>query len=230
MRLGRPATAVNSTGGPSVYRPGMPKEPAQRATPSWMPRPTRLNALAVVATLVATFSGQGTTPVLAASTPNRVAGHASQVALRTADPAYQPRPKSGRSYVAPTPKTIAPTNSLGAEKLNLRTQTSRTFASGARQLTTLIYGDPVNYRDPSGTWQAIDNNLVATHLAHYAFTNKANRYVASLPADIGSAPIRVELGSAWLTLSLQGARGSGAVSGSTATYSHVLPGVDVVVA
>ncbi len=113
--------------------------------------------------------------------------------------------------------------------LSSASQNSRTFSSGGRQLTTLVYPDSVNYRDASGTWQAIDNSLVKTGLAHYTYQNKANRYTVYLPADIASAPIRIAFGSSWLTFSLQGAKGAGSLSGSVSTYRGALPGVTVVV-
>jgi RHS repeat-associated protein len=120
-------------------------------------------------------------------------------------------------------------NASGTEKQNLRTRNSRTFSNGGRQLTTLVYADSVNYRDSSGAWQAIDNSLVKTGLAHYAYQNKANRYTVYLPADLATAPIRIVFGSSWLTLSLQGAKGIATMAGSTASYRNALPGVSVVI-
>lgn len=198
--------------------------------------PRRINALALAIAVIAAFGIQPLTPAEAAALGSQSAHTASARTSQatpnpTIDPAYQPPAKHGTSYVAPLP-TLKPASSpasFGAEKLNLRTQNSRTFSSGPRQLTTLVYPDSVNYRDPSGTWQAVDDSLVRTALAQYAYQNKANRYSIYLPADIGNAPIRIALGSSWVTFSIQGAKGVGSISGSVATYRSALPGVTVIV-
>jgi len=96
-------------------------------------------------------------------------------------------------------------------------------------LTTVIYSQSVNFRDAAGSWQAIDDSLVKTSLAPYSYQNNANRYSVYLPSDIGSAPVRVQIGSNWLTFSLSGAKGGGRISGSVADYANVLPGVSVVI-
>jgi len=158
---------------------------------------------------------------------HRQPAHLTAGSTSAVDPAYEPAPKHGTNYVAPATKTASGKDSPGAEKLSLRTRNSRTIGSGGRQLTTLVYPESINYRDASGTWQAIDNSLVKTSLARYTFQNKANRYIAYLPSDIAGAPIRITLGSSWLTFSLQGARGAGSISGSVMTYRNALPGVNV---
>jgi len=145
------------------------------------------------------------------------------------DPAYEPPPKHGTNYTAPSAKSGTSKGSLGAEKLNLRTRNSKTFSGGGRQLTTLVYPDSINYRGPSGVWQTIDDSLVKSALPGYSYQNKANRYAVFLPSDISSAPIRIAIGSNWLTFTLEGAKGAASVAGSTATYRNALPGVTVVV-
>ena len=198
--------------------------------------PSRIKSIAVAVAVFATFTVQPPTPAQAAELwAHRTESQSSRTLTAPTgpgvDPAYEPPAKHGVNYVAPTAKVkqAAPGSSTGSENLNLRTRNSRTFASGGRQLTTLIYTDSVNYRDASGTWQPIDDSLVKTGLAQYAYQNKANRYTVYLPADIASAPIRVALGSSWLTFSVQGAKGAGSISGSAATYRDALPGVTVVV-
>jgi RHS repeat-associated protein len=191
--------------------------------------PGRVNALGLGVAVLAAVAFQALTPAQAAALWSQSAHaqvvHASK-SQPGSDPAYEPPPKHGTNYVAPTPKAGS---SKSIEKLNLRTRNSRTFSSGGRQLTTLVYPESVNYRDVSGTWQAIDNTLVKTSAKGYADQNKANRYIIYLPADIASQPIRIATGSSWLTFSLQGATGTLAISGSTATYRNVVPGVDVVI-
>jgi RHS repeat-associated protein len=191
--------------------------------------PGRARALGLGVAVVAAVAFQPLTPAQAAALWSQGA-HAQVVHAAKPkpgnDPAYEPPPKHGTNYVAPTPKAGS---SKTSEKLNLRTRNSRTFSSGGRQLTTLVYPESVNYRDASGAWQAIDNSLVKTSAKGYADQNKADRYTVYLPADIASQPIRISTGSSWLTFSLQGAKGTLVISGSTATYRNVLPGVDVVI-
>ena len=193
--------------------------------------PGRIKALAVAGAVIASLAFQPLTPAQAAALWAPNAHSASTRTVQTAsrggnDPAYEPPAKHGTSYTAPTPKAKP---STPFEKTNLRTRNSRTFSNGGRQLTTLVYPDSVNYRDASGAWQPIDNSLVKTGLAHYAYQNKANRYTVYLPADLASAPIRITFGASWLTFSLQGAKGTGTMTGSTASYRNALPGVSVVV-
>jgi RHS repeat-associated protein len=196
----------------------------------------RIESIAITAALLGSFILQPPTPAQAAAlwtqkAPPRSSRAVQNQAEAGVDPAYQPPAKHGVNYVAPTAKSqpAASSSSPGSEKLNLRTRNSRTLASGGRQLTTLVYTDSVNYRDASGTWQAIDDSLIKTGTAHYAYQNKANRYTVYLPADIATAPIRVAVGSSWLTFSLQGSKGASSISGSAATYRDALPGVTVVV-
>jgi len=193
---------------------------------------TRLTPIAVLGALIMSVMIQPPTPAEAAAlwaqSLHKTASHAPRGApAANVDPPYQPPAKHGTNYVAPTAKKSS--GATKSERTNLRTRTSRTFSDGGRQLTTLVYAESVNYRDKTGTWQTIDDSLAKTGTAGYAYQNRANRYVALLPADIASAPIRVELGSAWITFNLSGAKGAAAVTGATATYTDALPGVSVVV-
>ena len=195
--------------------------------------PSRIKALAIAGAVISSFAFQPLTPAQAAALWTQNSHNASRTlpaAPRAGnDPAYHPPAKHGTSYTAPTPKAKSGSTTAPSEKTNLRTRNSRTFSSGGRQLTTLVYADSVNYRDSSGAWQAIDSSLVKTGLAHYAYQNKANRYTVYLPADLGTAPIRITFGSSWLTFGLQGAKGSSSMAGSVASYRNALPGVTVVV-
>jgi RHS repeat-associated protein len=195
--------------------------------------PRRLNALAIGVAMLAAVSFQPLTPAQAAALWTQSHDARAQVSKFSSqsgsDPAYEPPPKHGTNYVAPTPKSSASKGSVGVEKLNLRTPNSRTFTGSGRQLITDIYAQSVNYRDAGGAWQAVDNGLVKSNQPQYGYQNKANRYALSLPTDIGGAPIRIQVGSAWATFTLVGAHGSVSVSGSTATYRNALPGVSVMV-
>lgn len=197
--------------------------------------PSRIKALAVMGAVISAFAFQPLTPAQAAKlwiqNTHTASVRTAQPTPRTgSDPAYHPPAKHGTSYKAPAPPAKPGSkNPSATEKTNLRTRNSRTFSNGGRQLTTLVYADSVNYRDGSGAWQAIDDSFVKTGLANYAYQNKANRYTVYLPADIGTAPTRIAFGSSWLTFSLQGAKGSGSIAGSVASYRNALPGVTVVV-
>jgi RHS repeat-associated protein len=101
------------------------------------------------------------------------------------------------------------------------TENSRTWESDGL-VTTRIFSAPVNFKGPGGGWQPIENQLVAVGSA---FENRANRYRVRLPRDLSTGPVRVSIGSAWVTFALVGGRGHAVVKGNTATYPSVLPGV-----
>jgi len=105
-----------------------------------------------------------------------------------------------------------------------RTRTSRTYKD-ARGYVTEIYPGAINYQAASGAWLPIDNTLVASHLAGFAYQNKANSYSAYLRADAGA--VRFATASGYVEFSLTGAAGKGSASGDTATYPNALPGVDL---
>jgi RHS repeat-associated protein len=195
----------------------------------------RIKSIGVAISVVAAFALQPPSPAQAAALwshhAHSLGTHISTAASNSgSDPAYEPKPAAnGRNYTAPaaSPKS---SGSSAVEKANLRTRTSRTYAGSGRQLTTVIYGQSVNYRDAAGSWLPIDDSLVKTKLVPYSYQNKANRYTVYLPSDLGSAPVRVQVGSSWFTFSLDGAKGVPQISGSVANYANVLPGVSVVIA
>ncbi len=197
----------------------------------------RIKSIGVAISVVAAFALQPPSPAQAAALwshhAHSLGTHISTAASNSgSDPAYEPKPAAnGRNYTAPA-SAASPKSSggSGVEKANLRTRTSRTYAGSGRQLTTVIYGQSVNFRDAGGSWQTIDDSLVKTKLVPYSYQNKANRYTVYLPSDVGSAPVRVQIGSSWFTFSLDGAKGAPHISGSVANYANVLPGVSVVIA
>jgi RHS repeat-associated protein len=111
------------------------------------------------------------------------------------------------------------------ERTELRTRTSRTYANPDGSFSAVISPGSVNYRDDSGDWQTIENTLVPTSTPGYAWKNQANRYDLFLPPRAESAPVKASLGKDWVSFSLVGARGAASVSGPTADYGEVLPGV-----
>lgn len=104
---------------------------------------------------------------------------------------------------------------------HLRTQTSRTYFEHGMYIAQLFPGS-INYQDSHGAWQPIDNTLVPSTRPGDAYQNKANRYTASFPSSLGTAPIHVETTAGSIDFSLPGASGPAAVSGASIQYS--LPG------
>src|SRR5207248_863223 len=50
---------------------------------------------------------------------------------------------------------------VGARELpGRRTATSNTYANPDGSFTTSMFNEPVNFQDPSGVWQPIDNSVV----------------------------------------------------------------------
>ena len=87
-----------------------------------------------------------------------------------------------------------------------------------------MFAGPVNYRDASGEWRAIDNTLARDG---GAFSNVANGYDVRLPARLEDAPIKVSEGADWLTLEPVGARGPALVHGNASAYLNAWPRTDV---
>lgn len=108
---------------------------------------------------------------------------------------------------------------------SFRTEFSNTFVGANGVDVARVYSRPVNYRAADGSWDPIDDSLVASG-AGYA--NRADSYKVFLPSDAGSAVRMTAADGAWASLSIDGTRSSSAkVSGSTATYANVLPGVSL---
>jgi hypothetical protein len=103
---------------------------------------------------------------------------------------------------------------------------SRTYRASNGSFVDAISAASVNYKDSSGSWQPIDNSLT-TDSSGSAHVNKANRYTATLPNDLASAPVRVDFGSSWVTQQIQGASATGSVDGATETYAGALPSTSV---
>jgi YD repeat-containing protein len=133
----------------------------------------------------------------------------------------------------PQPVITAPTGHFqGAERrsqeiVSLRTQSSKSYQNEFGAYETVLHGGSIHYRNPQGQWADIDNSMVQDGTAGYRFRNQANRYETHLPPGIGNAPVRFELDNDWVSFRLNGAQGAGASSGSTVSYTDVLPGVDV---
>ena len=143
---------------------------------------------------------------------------------------------------APAAGGRRPHRSAGAEVVELRSESSRTFVSDQGAYETVFSSTPVNFRNDNGQWEPIDNTLVTDQAPGDGYRNRANRFQVGLPSALGVAPVRVADGQRWVDLSLlqpatgtdpaaarQAARsGPVAVVGSTARYPEAFPGVDVV--
>jgi hypothetical protein len=110
------------------------------------------------------------------------------------------------------------------EDPSLRTSHSTTDVDSSGRHTVRIYAGPVHFRDASGSWQSIDNTLVADGAGNV--TNAANTYRASLPSDV-SSPVQFTTAGGSVSFQLLGAHGGRNVQGDHATYAAALPGVDV---
>jgi RHS repeat-associated protein len=87
-----------------------------------------------------------------------------------------------------------------------------------------FYQGSVNYRDGNGDWQPIDDTLVPTFAAGYAYRNKANAYTAELPQNIQS-PVRVSFKGESIEVNLEGAQGLGITNGPSADFTNAFTGV-----
>ena len=123
---------------------------------------------------------------------------------------------------------VAPV-SLGAlrEVPSFRTQYSDTYASASGVYQAKVYSGPVNYRAADGSWQPIDDSLVATGLG---FVNRANSYQVHLPSSLAAGPVQLTVGGDSVSMRVEGTSSAArmaSVSGSTAVYAGVLQGLDV---
>ena len=110
------------------------------------------------------------------------------------------------------------------EVQNLRTQYSNTYLEAGGQRKTVFSTVPVNYKDASGKWSAIDSSLVPT--VSGGWHNAANDISIQLPASL-SQPVILARGNDRIGFSLIGAQGTGRAAGSSVTYSNVLPSTNV---
>lgn len=88
--------------------------------------------------------------------------------------------------------------------------------------TTTTHSLPVNYQDDAGAWHPIDNTLVPASGGTYEAQNAAAAYVAKIPEDPATTPVRFSIDADWVTMRLHGADNTApAIEGSSATLSNV---------
>ncbi|MGN6586911.1 MAG: DNRLRE domain-containing protein, partial [Solirubrobacterales bacterium] len=99
-----------------------------------------------------------------------------------------------------------------------RTATSDTYRLGPGELETRVFGTPVNYLDPEGDWQPIEEGLEPQPDGS-GLENGANAFDLTLPERLGAAPVRLTLGDQWVAVRLMGADSQPAeLEGSEASY------------
>jgi RHS repeat-associated protein len=95
---------------------------------------------------------------------------------------------------------------------------------GSGQAETVVSPQPVNYRDGSGRWQPINDDLESNGAT---LTNVADAYHASLPENLGAGVVSVQQDGRSVGFSLLGADATAETAGQTATYTEALDGTDV---
>ena len=192
-----------------------------RSTTQW-----RMALIVVLMGLVGTLSpGAEVSAVAATPTPSRAPKvPVTSPAIFVASTANR-QPVGGLPPAAAAAAAAARLDSRNQQEVpGRRTRTSRTYQD-ARGYVTEIYPGAINYQGPNGAWLPIDNTLVASHMAGFAYQNKANGYSVYLPAGAGA--VRFATASGYVEFSLAGAAGKGSVSADTATYRNALPGIDL---
>jgi len=188
----------------------------------------RRQVFTLVAMLVAVVTASvGTlqiTSVFAAVAPTQAAPKSTPKVARP--DIFRPGAANRSGVGVPEGPTFDKTLGGAAEVPSMRTRTSSTLIGrGGYEFVT--YPGSVHFKDAGGRWQNIDDTLVEAHAADYAYENRANSYTALLPADLGTAPVKFELGSHWVNFALVGAAGPVNISANTASYPNALPGVSV---
>jgi RHS repeat-associated protein len=118
-----------------------------------------------------------------------------------------------------TTAATAPETTPVRELPDRRTTSSRTFELSNGQFETRLFEVPVNYRDETGDWKPIDEELM--ELPGGTISNGANSFDVHLPEDLNDAPVRVSLGDEWVSQVPIGVQVSSAEmqQDGTATYS-----------
>ena len=121
-----------------------------------------------------------------------------------------------------------------------RSATSTTWVNPDGTLTTDQYGGPIRFRDAQGVWQDVDLTLVeradgtVAPKGHpgglvLAGASKSASGAAGTTPETDAAVTNEVKGAGEVTLAWPGKLGRPVLSGTTATYANVQPGVDLVV-
>jgi len=111
----------------------------------------------------------------------------------------------------------------------LRTRNSKTFLNPDGTYSARIWPGTVHYQDAQGRWQEIDNRLVATSAAGYAFENAANRFKVRFAEPGQQNLVHFVRGDHWVTLTPVGPLRTVApeVTDNRITYAGLLDGIDL---
>ncbi|MDT4987449.1 MAG: hypothetical protein QOI74_1543, partial [Micromonosporaceae bacterium] len=111
-----------------------------------------------------------------------------------------------------------------------RSETTQVWANADGTLTAHVFTGPVRMRDADGTWVPVDLTLRAN--ADGSVTPRAHPNGLRLSGPVGAGThdlVGVVANGHWVTMGWVGALPRPALSGATATYREVRPGVDLVV-
>jgi RHS repeat-associated protein len=155
------------------------------------------------------------------------------------EPGTQPAQEEGinRIYL-PFVARQRPGDGGGVELIDLRTQYSKTFQRPDGSGYALSYMEPVHYLAADGTWHEIDNTLIQVLQQPDVYQNAANGFVVQISDGDASEPQSTQASSAHVLrlidsstqlelLPLHMAQVNGEIVGQTATYTEVMPGVDL---
>jgi hypothetical protein len=81
-----------------------------------------------------------------------------------------------------------------------RTANSDTFELHSGMLETRVYGTPINYEDPEGEWQPIEEGLEETDGGE--IVNGASSVEVSLPSELQEGAARLTVGGEWIASKL----------------------------
>jgi RHS repeat-associated protein len=101
-----------------------------------------------------------------------------------------------------TALSAPPKDEPGVEIKADRTATSKTFQLPDGSLETRIFETPINYRDENDEWKPIEEGFEQADGA--TLTNGDNRFDVTLPAQMGTEPVRLSVGEDWVPSQLLG--------------------------
>ena len=103
----------------------------------------------------------------------------------------------------------------------LSTETTNTYLMPDGSTGVESFLEPVNYQDDTGRWVPIDNTLVPAPGAAYEAENDEAGYLAKIPADAGSTPVKLTSDGFSITMKMRGLDGVPVIDEDTATFDQV---------
>ena len=101
------------------------------------------------------------------------------------------------------------------------TESAETVVQADGSYSTNIYNSPVGYQDSDGGFERIDDTLVPDPRSAYLVSNNADDYLAGIPVDGATTPVKFETDGNWVSLRMHGLTGTPSVQGSAATFTDV---------